>query len=358
MKQTKILFSLLICLFALFGQTAFAEKTSETQEQGITENEKRAGFTVQAVLPDNQINDRISYYHLLVQPGGSQTVEVKIFNSSAEKQTYRVEVIRAATNKNGLITYDEREKPADKSMQLPITDIAKPKNKEVTVNASSVGKAEIEINVPAETFPGIALGGIRISLKSDKEDESEQGMTVNNTYGYAIGMILTEDANSPIYGETELKLQELKPEVDYGSKVLEALIQNPHPEAMQKLEAEGKITRKDSDKVIAKNSLKNIKIAPNSVFPFQIDWGMLEVAAGEYTFTGKIKGETKSWDFKQDFTITREMAKKMNKQTAFRVIIPEWWMQAFYGVGIVTVILGLLLVSRLIKRKKAKEGDE
>lgn len=358
MKQTKILFSLLICLLALFGQTAFADKTSETQDQAITENEKRAGFTVQAVLPDNQINDRISYYHLLVQPGGSQTVEVKIFNSSAEKQIYRVEVIRAATNKNGLITYDEREKPADKSMQLPITDMAKQKNKEVTVDALSEGKAEIEINAPGETFPGIALGGIRISLKSDKEDDAEKGMTVNNTYGYAIGMILTEDANSPIYGETELKLQELKPEVDYGSKVLEALIQNPHPEAMQNLEAEGKITRKGSDKVIAKNSLKNIKIAPNSVFPFQIDWGMLEVAAGEYTFTGKVKGETKSWDFKQDFTITREMAKKMNKQTAFRVIIPEWWMQAFYGVGIVTVILGLLLVSRLIKRKKAKEGDE
>ena len=142
MKQTKVILSLLIGLIGFFGGTAFADETENTQ--GMTENEKRAGFTVQAVLPDNQINDRISFYHLLVQPGGTQTVEVKIFNSSAEKQTYQVEVIRAATNKNGLITYDERDKPADKSMQMPITNIAKPKNKEVSVEGYSEGKAEIE----------------------------------------------------------------------------------------------------------------------------------------------------------------------------------------------------------------------
>lgn len=356
MKQTKVILSLLIGLMSFFGGTAFADETENTQ--GMTENEKRAGFTVQAVLPENQINDRISFYHLLVQPGETQTVEVKIFNSSEEKQTYQVEVIRAATNKNGLITYDERDKPADKSMKMPITDIAKPKNKEVSVEAFSEGKAEIDLTVPAEPFSGISLGGIRISLKSDDEDESEQGMSVKNTYGYAIGMVLTENADQPIYGETKLKLTALNPEVDYGSKVLEALIQNPHPEAMEELEAEGKITKKGSDKVIAKHSLKKFKIAPNSVFPFQIDWGMLEVAAGDYTFTGKVKGKTKSWDFKEDFTITREMAKKMNKQTAFRVIIPEGWMTAFYGVGLLTVILALFLILRLTKRKKAKEGDE
>ena len=262
MKQKKVFLSLLICcLLGLFGGSAFAEKTSETQ--GMTENEKRVGFTVQAVLPENQINDRISYYHLLVQPGGTQTIEVKIFNSSNEKQTYQVEVIRAATNKNGLITYDERDKPADKSMKMPITNIAKPKNKEVSVEAFSEGKAEIDINVPTEPFSGITLGGIRISLKSDGKDESEQGMSVKNTYGYAIGMVLTENADQPIYGETELKLTAMNPEIDYGSKVLEASIQNPHPEAMEKLEAEGKITKKGSDKVIAKHSLKNVKIAPN-----------------------------------------------------------------------------------------------
>lgn len=347
---------LCLLLLILFPVTSFAEDTKESQV--ITENEQRAGFTVQAVLPENQINNRISYYHLLVAPNHKQTVEVRIMNSSAEKSTYKVEVINAATNRNGLITYDEREKKPDESMQLPITKIAKPKSKEVTVDALSEGKAEIDISVPSEAFNGIVLGGVRISLKSEDDKDDEKGMSVKNTYGYAIGMILTEKEDTPVYGETELKLTKLQPEIDYGSKVLEASIQNPNPEAMQKLVAEGKIVRKGQEKALAKNKLENVKIAPNSIFPFQIDWGMQEVTAGEYTFIGKVTGENNKWSFKQDFTITREMARKMNKQTAFRIFVPNWWTTSFYLAGIITAAVTAWLVVRLIKRKKGREMHE
>lgn len=354
MKRLLPILSLVVLI--LFPSMTFAEEGKESK--GITENEKRAGFTVQAVLPENQINDRISFYHLLMKPEQSQTIQVKIMNTSAEKQTYKVEVINAATNRNGLITYDEREKKPDESMKLPITDVAKPKNKEVTVDAFSEGQAEIDIQTPTEPFQGILLGGIRISLKSEEKEEDSKGMSVKNTYGYAIGLVLTEQDFAPVYGETDLKLTKLQPEIDYGSKVLEASIQNPHPEAMEKLAAEGKIVRKGQEKTLAKNSLKDVKIAPNSIFPFQIDWGMQEVSAGEYTFIGKIKGKTKTWNFKEDFTITREMAEKMNKQTAFRIFIPSWWTTTFYLIGTITAVVTAWLVIRLIKRKKGREMHE
>ncbi|MFR3685406.1 MAG: DUF916 and DUF3324 domain-containing protein [Enterococcus sp.] len=345
-----------VFVLILFPMTSFAEDAKESK--GITENEKRAGFTVQAVLPENQLNDRISFYHLLMKPEQQQTIEVRVINNSEKKQTYKIEVINAATNKNGLITYDERDKKPDESMKLPIADVAKPKHKEASVDAFSEGKAEIELQMPAESFQGILLGGIRVSLKSDDTEEESKGMSVKNTYGYAIGLVLTEQDFAPIYGETELKLQKLQPEIDYGSKVLEASIQNPHPEAMQKLAAEGKIVRKGQKKTLADNKLENVKIAPNSVFPFQVDWGMQEVAAGEYTFIGKIKGQTKTWDFKQDFTITREMAQKMNKQTAFRIFIPSWWTTSFYVMGTITAIVTAWLVIRFVKRKKGRELHE
>lgn len=354
MKRLLPIFSLVVLI--LFPLTSYAEDTKESKR--ITENEKRAGFTVQAVLPENQINDRIGYYHLLMTPEQKQTIEVKIMNTSAEKQTYKVEVINAATNKNGLITYDERDKKPDKSMKLPIDKVAKPKTKEVSVDGYSEGKAEIDIQTPKESFQGILLGGIRISLKSEEKEDDSKGMSVKNTYGYAIGLILTEQNFAPVYGETDLKLVKLKPEIDYGSKVLEASIQNPHPEAMQKLTAEGKIVRKGQKKSLADNKLENVKIAPNSVFPFQVDWGMQDVSAGDYTFIGKIKGETKTWDFKQDFTITREVAKKMNEQTAFRIFIPSWWTTSFYVMGTITAALSAWLVIRLIKRKKGREMHE
>lgn len=354
MKRLLPILSLIALI--LFPLTSYAEE--EKESQAITENEKRAGFTVQAVLPENQVNDRIGYYHLLMEPEQQQTIQVRIVNTSAEKQTYKVEVINAATNRNGLITYDERDKEPDESMKLPITEVAKPKHKEVSVEAYSEGQAEIDLQTPTEPFQGILLGGVRISLKSDETEEESKGMSVKNTYGYAIGLVLTEQEIAPVYGETELKLVKLQPEIDYGSKVLEASIQNPHPEAMQKLVAEGKIVRKGQKKALADNKLENVKIAPNSVFPFQVDWGMQEVAAGDYTFIGKIKGQTKTWDFKEDFTITREMAKKMNEQTAFRIFIPNWWMISFYVMGTVTAVVTAWLVIRFVKRKKGRELHE
>lgn len=57
MKRLLPILSLVVLI--LFPITGFAEDTKESK--GITENEKRAGFTVQAVLPENQINDRVSY---------------------------------------------------------------------------------------------------------------------------------------------------------------------------------------------------------------------------------------------------------------------------------------------------------
>lgn len=306
------------------------------------------------------MNDRISYYHLLVQPEQKQTIEVKILNNSAEKQSYKVEVIRAATNKNGLITYDEREKPADESMRIPITDVAKPKSKEVTVDKFSEGKAEIDLHLPSESFSGILLGGIRISLKSDKDEKADQGMSVKNTYGYAIGLLLIENESTPVYGETELTLKSVKPEIDYGSKILEAAIQNSHPEAMKDLTIEGKILPKGKKQAVAEKKMEKVKIAPNSTLPFQIDWGMQEVSAGEYTFKGKVKAESgKEWHFEKNFTITRAVAKKMNKETAFQVMVPDWWVHAFWSVSIVTGGCLLWLSLRLIRRtKKGRKSDE
>ncbi|MBO1307872.1 DUF916 and DUF3324 domain-containing protein [Enterococcus sp. 669A] len=341
---------LISCLFMLWP----SNKSYAAESSGVTETQKQAKFTVQAVLPENQINDRISYYHLLVQPNERQTLKVKIFNNAAEKQSYKVEVIPAATNKNGLITYDEREKWPDVSMKVAITDIAKPKETEVTVAANSEGVAEIELAVPQETFPGIVLGGIRIAQKAVEEGSTESGMSLNNTYGYAIGLMLTEKADNPVYGETELELVKVSPAIDYGSKVLEAAIRNPNPEAMQELTVYGEIIAKGNGNTVAEMNMEKVKIAPNSIFPLQVDWGMQEVAAGDYTFKGKIAGKTNEWSFEEDFTITQEKAQEMNQETSFKVFVPDWWMWLFYLSGAVSIMVFVLLISRCLRRKEAK----
>lgn len=354
----KITFLLLVFFF-LPGEFVHAGNTTESHSDQTAETKKKAGFTVQSVLPENQINTRVSYYHLLVQPGQRQTVEVKILNNSPKTQEYKVEVIRAATNKNGLITYDEREKQPDESMKLPITAVAKPKSDVVSVKGYSEGKAEIDLSVPNDqSFEGILLGGIRISLKEGETDEKETGLSVKNTYGYAIGMVLTEDEESPIYDEPELKLVGVKPELNHGSKILEASIQNPEPVSIKNADVEGKIVSKGTSKSVVESKLKNVSVASNSVFPFTIDWGMNQIVAGEYTVKGTVKIGEKRWPFEQDFTITKTIAKKMNDQTVFKIIIPDWWMNTAYILIAVTAGILVFLIVRIVKRTKGRKSNE
>ncbi|MGG5371385.1 DUF916 and DUF3324 domain-containing protein [Enterococcus sp. AZ196] len=357
-KFYKLCFLLLV-LFLLPSGITHAEKTTTSDNDETTETRKQAGFQVQSVLPENQINDRVSYYHLLVHPGQTQTIELKIMNNSPETQHYTVEVIRAATNKNGLITYDERDKRPDESMRLPITDVAQPRSNEVSVKSYSEGKAEIDLSIPNDQpFEGILLGGIRVSLKEGSTEDSETGLSVKNTYGYAIGMVLTEDEKNSIYGEPELKLTTVKPEVNYGSKILEASIQNPEPVSIKDATVEGKIISKRTNKSVAEGKLKNVSIAPNSVFPFHIDWGMNQIVAGEYTLKGIARIGDKKWQFEQNFTISSKIAKKMNEQTVFKIIIPDWWMHTAYILIMVTVGVLVFLIVRLVKRTKGRKSNE
>ena len=349
--RCKRLFTFFLILeFLFFSTISFA-----TEDRDVSETEKRAGFTVQPVLPENQINSEVSYFHLPIQRGENQVVSVKLMNNTDKEERYRVQVVPAATNKNGMITYNEIDKSVDSSMEISIKEIVKPKESEITVPAYGTVEAALEIVPPAEKFSGILLGGIYITPPSKENTDKSQGVSVTNTYGYSIGIVLTEDPATPIFGETDLHLLNVSPEIDYGSKIVEAVIQNPYPEAMEQLTVEGRIVQKGKDKTIINNTLKDVRIAPNSVFPFQLDWGMNQVTPGDYTFKGAIKGKDKDWTFEKNFTISGKAAEKMNKQTTFKIFIPDWWLSAFYLIGVLTCVVLLLLILRIIQRRKEKK---
>lgn len=341
---------LFLTSFAIFLSFLLPFQTLAADDN--SSGKKNANFTIEAVLPENQVNNTVTYYYLLVQPGESQTVHVKIINSGNETGTYNIDLVPAATNSNGLVTYNEVGKAVDESMTVSLSDIAKPETEEVSVEANSTKEVAIEITPPAENFSGIVLGGVYVSLKDATEAKDAKGVSINNTYGYSIGMVLTEDEEASMYGETDLKLTKLSPEINAGSKILEASIQNPYPEIMTELKVSGKIVKKGQKETIASSRLDEARIAPNSVLPFQIDWGMQNVEAGTYTFKGTVKGKEKNWTFEEDFKISEKLAKKLNDKTVFKVFVPDWWVKSFYGLIAVTTVVFLWLILRLIKRTK------
>lgn len=338
-----VLSAILLFLSAI-SFTQFALANDEVQQA--------AGFTVKTIIPENQVDNRINYFYLHVNPGDEQTLEVEISNNTDKKQSYKVQANQAVTNSNALVVYDQPDVPIEKSLAVSIPDIAEVEAKKVTVDGKSKGTARIKLKIPQEpTINGILLGGIHISLMNS-EDDASKGTSVSSTYGYAIGLIVTETPEAPLYGETGVELKSVEPILEYGSKVLQANVLNPNPEIIKDVSASGSISKKGSNKKIAKSSFKDGKIAPNSVLPFQVDWGKQDVESGTYLFKGELKTESKSWKYEKEFTISKETANKLNKESAFKLVVPQWWTTTFYIMCVLTVILFILLTGRMVVQKR------
>lgn len=71
----------------------------------------------------------MTYFDIAMDKGQEQSLEVMVFNSSDQEIKVSVATNFAATNGNGLITYDGSIEQYDQSMQFLFSEIAKPRMK-------------------------------------------------------------------------------------------------------------------------------------------------------------------------------------------------------------------------------------
>ncbi len=327
---------LLLFLFLLFFPfSAEAKRAEEASDVGR--------FTVQAVLPESQINPKIDYFHLLVKPSERQTVKIKLFNQSDKKQRYKVRVNQATTNNNGLLVYDEPHKQRDKSNKLPISEVVKPEQDEVEVAANSEKEVAIQVTPPTKSFEGILLGGIVVRPKSIVK-ENEKNISIQNRLSYTIALILTEKTETAIYGGQEVNLLNVEPKVVNGNLVIEAIFQNPSPEIIQQMMIEGSLTKKEQTKPIAKQTIKDIKFAPTSQFAYRLDLEEKELVAGKYQFQSVIKTMNGSKTTKKNVQISEkqvtEMKRALQKETN--------WRPSIIGgtLGLIIIVSGFIIYKR------------
>ena len=82
------------------------------------------GFSVRAVLPENQVNSQVSYFDLHMAPERKQDLTVEIYNKEAKEIKAKISVVSASTNGNGIIDY-KTPGIKDKTLKIPFSEIAK-----------------------------------------------------------------------------------------------------------------------------------------------------------------------------------------------------------------------------------------
>lgn len=338
-----LLFPFLVILF-LFPTNSLADEASTEEEMG---------FSVESIIPENQVDRTKSYFYLSVVPAEKQVIQVKVKSLQEEPVTIQIKVHDAVSSSVGSIDYANDKPKLDASLKQPITELVQVKDetKEITLNNKEEKIVEFEITPPQAPFSGVKLGSIRFLRKNDPAEKQKSGLIPQ--YARVIAVMLTEDEETFNHG-AQLHLKKVNLQLSNGRKVIAARIQNDQPKVLQEMVIQGSVRRKGEEKVLAKEKLENFSVAPNSNFDFEIPLGLENFNAGTYVFTGKADGDNRTWTWKKEFTIGKEQADKINKDTAYQVVVPVW--VPWIAFGVVIVFAGLL--AYLFYRQKQWKNKE
>lgn len=335
MRKKTIIMSLLLFIFYIVPRNVLAD----------TEN--NVGFTINASIPENQVDKNQSYFDLRMTPNQEQEISIQITNTSDADSQFKVNINQAYTNRSGFIDYSDSDIKADSSLPYEIADIV---NYEPTVEvkANSSLRYPITLKMPTEQFDGSIMAGIQVV-----KETTGNANGITNKYGYILGLKLTETEN-PV--KRKLNLLGVNPAVSFSRTSVVANLQNPTMDAYGHLKYEAKVTNVKTGELEKEVRYdENMQLAPNSVYDFAIDWDDRRLVAGKYLLDLVVSdAKNNRWEFSEAFTITKKEAKEINKVT-----IDKAKENSLFKYIIILIIVLLFLVVLfglyIIKQKRRDE---
>lgn len=307
-------------------------------------------FSVNAVIPDNQIDKEKSYFDLKVTPGEKQKLIVKLRNTTDKEIVINPHIQSAKTNKNGVIDYTPNKIKKDDTLKIAMEDIAKVP-KEVTVPPQSEKDLTIEVTMPKDKFDGIILGGIYLKedTSKNKEDDKEKDVAIKNEYSYVVALQMRQNNNKV---KPMLHMNEVNPETQNARNVIVANIQNSEPMIISKLKIDATVNKKGSKDNLAILKKENLQVAPNSNFNIAVPLEGEKLEAGTYILKMKAESAGKEWQFKKEFSISADKATTMNEKDVTLEKETPTMLYIFLGVAFLIVIA--VVIYFIIRRNKRK----
>lgn len=294
----KVLMKKVILFFLSLSLIAFFFRIDES-----TANQ--AGFSVKAILPENQKPGSLSYFDFELLPNEEKLIEIEIENSTSEEKKYLIEINSASTNINGVIDYSRTEK--DFTLPISMEDIALV-DSEVVIAGGDSKKVPIKLKMPVKSFEGILLGGLRIREAGDKNNQKEQ---IGNSFSYTIALVIAQgDVTPPI----ELDMIGVSTSQVNKRNIINGNLQNISSTIVNNLTIKAQVYRAgETGKPIFKRTGESLRMAPNSNFNFGIETNNQPLKSGKYRMEVQAFVDEKKWEWSEEFEITSEQAKKLNE---------------------------------------------
>lgn len=229
--------------------------------------ESSAGYAVQPILPDTQIDGITGYYDLLLKPKQEQTLEMRVYNRGDYDITVSIQANTAFTNANGVIEYSERVMQRDPSMEFDFANLVSVEEPTMLVPANGSAIAPLIIQMPQEPIMGEMLGGILVSKVQDvqvADENTDKQSGARNEFAYVVAVRIREEETKiePTFEFIAAKMDDI---IGYPALVLE--IRNKQPKLFSKLTMKvSVVNQKNGQEVLS--FANEISMAPNTTMPF------------------------------------------------------------------------------------------
>ena len=305
---------------------------------------------VDPIFPESQIDPKVGYYNLNVQPNQEQTLQVTLMNGSSKPLRVHMSANLASTNDNGVIEYGQNNIKPDSSLKANVGKMIT-MQKEVTIPANSSTVVSAKLAVQTEHFNGVAVGGFSFLTDPDKGSQKSNGMQVRNRYVYDVAVVLHEsnDAMKP-----DLHMRKVRAVlVNYRTAVL-ARLQNDQPAFITDMNSHAVVYNAKTHKKILTEDKKGQKVAPNTHFDYTMMFADgQKLVPGKFVADINLIAKEGHWHFKQSFYVSVQKAHAINKQNV-TVSHFAWWQTLLL---LLAFLLLVLLITYLVRRNRKQAAE-
>ncbi|MED4130002.1 DUF916 and DUF3324 domain-containing protein [Shouchella miscanthi] len=310
-------------------------------------------FSVTTIIPDNQMDSSKTYFHLQLDPGAKQTVEILLRNDTDNDVVIAPDIGTASTNVNGVVEYGNGDQELDESLLYPMEDLVTTEE-EIVVPANGEYTLPLDITMPDDSFDGVMAGGVTLqeTVEEENKESTEQGLSINNQYAYVVGIVLQQTEN-PI--TPDLLLHDVYADQLNARNVIMADIQNPKPMYMNQLAVQA-VIKNDSNQTVLESETDGMQMAPNSHFSYPIPLEGKPLEAGDYRIELTASSMGEEWHWNEPFTIDEEQAEALNQTDVSIPATDYTWL--YVALGIACIVIAFLLILYYQRKKHKKQLHE
>ncbi|ERL63712.1 DUF916 and DUF3324 domain-containing protein [Schleiferilactobacillus shenzhenensis] len=315
---------------------------------------KSAPFTVTPVYPSQQSAGGNVGFDLLMTPGQTVSLDLKVRNKTEKVQRAVITPTFATTSYKGTIDYQQFNAKPDSTLVHPLTTLG-PRKQTVSLPPGKTILVKQNVTIPSSDFNGVILGGFDIRQKDQptKALKKSGRVAITNDTAYLVSTLILVGKTESV--KPDFKLNRVGPTTFNARPAVEFNLQNTQAMYVSNkgLSVTAKVTPRGSRKtVIALNQA--MSYAPNSNATVPMVFDGRDIPSGNFTLHLVAKTDEQTWRFTRNFTISADTASRLNRANV--TAKPNYlWLWIVIGL---LVLLFVVVIIVFLYRRGVRRGKE